>query len=304
LLAVVGPTASGKSSVAAAIAAKLGAEVLSVDSMQVYRGMDIGTAKARPELQRSVPHHLIDIVDPGADYSVADFQAAGRRVLADLDAREVPGVICGGSGLHFRALVDPLEFPPRDLQLRRNLELMEPGAARAMLLEADPGAGAHVDLDNPRRVVRALEVLRLTGSTPSARAASPQAAAVRAYRPRYDFVAVGLDAGDALASRAAARLDLMLAAGLLDEIAVLRGRLGRIARQAVGYKELLPVVAGECSLKEGRDAALRATLALAKRQRTFFRRDPRIQWITWRPDAAERVQAVSEYLEEAGAWTS
>jgi len=290
--------------VAAEIASKLGGEVVSVDSMQVYRGMDIGTAKARPDLQRAVPHHLIDIADPAAEYSVAEFQAEGRVVLADLAERGVPGVICGGSGLHFRALVDPLEFPPRDAAVRRELDALEPSVAREMLLRVDPGAADHVDLANPRRVARALEVAQLTGLTPTVRAASPRAEAVRAYRSVVDFVAVGLDAGEVLAARVAARLDLMLAIGLLDEVARLIGRMGRIARQAVGYKEFIPVVAGECSLEAGRDAAIRATMALAKRQRTFFRRDPRIQWITWDPDPEERLRAVTDYLEEAGAWIS
>lgn len=289
---------------AAEIASKLGGEVVSVDSMQVYRGMDIGTAKARPDLQRAVPHRLIDVADPASEYSVAEFQAEGRVVLADLAGRGVPGVICGGSGLHFRALVDPLEFPPRDTAVRRELDALEPSVARERLLRADPGAAECVDLANPRRVVRALEVMELTGLTPTVRAASPRAEAVRAYRPEVDFGAVGLDAGELLAARVAARFDLMLAAGLLDEVAGLIGRMGRIARQAVGYKELIPVIAGKCSLDEGREAAIRATMALAKRQRTFFRRDPRIHWITWDPDREERLRAVTDYLEEAGAWTS
>jgi tRNA dimethylallyltransferase len=266
--------------------------------MQVYRGLDIGTAKATPAMQEKVRHHLIDLVEPEHDLSVAEFQREGRSVLSRLAGAETRPVICGGSGLHFRSLVDPLEFPPSDSDLRTALESLEAQEARSRLLEVDPGAAAHVDLDNPRRVVRALEIAGLTGDLPSQRAETTQAAAVRDYRPVVDFVAIGLDPGSELADRAEARFDDMLAAGLLEEVERLCPRLGRSAGQAVGYKELLPVLAGEQSLAAGRAGAIRATMALAKRQRTFFRRDPRIKWITWDPDPKVRLGSTLRHLDE------
>ena len=272
--------------------------------MQVYRGMDIGTAKPSPAMRQQVRHHLIDTADPVEDVSVAEFQASGRAVLDDLDRRGATPVICGGSGLHFRALVDPLEFPPSDAKLRGQLDELDALEARNQLESVDPAAGRHVDLDNPRRVVRALEIERLTGLTPSQRAGTPEAAAIRDYSPVRSFVAIGLDPCDRIRQRVEDRFDQMIDDGLLDEVARLQGRLGRLAIQAVGYKELLPVVAGSVSLSDGRAAAIRATMALAKRQRTFFRRDPRINWMPWHPDAKMRLQKAIEYLEEAAAWSS
>mgnify|MGYP001053873546 CR=1 FL=1 len=276
---------------ALALAEAVGAEILSVDSMQVYRGMDLGTAKPTREQQARVRHHLIDLADPAVAFTVAEFQQAGRAVLADLAAREVPGLIVGGSGLHFRALVDPLEFPPHDPGIRREVEALPRGEAVAALLAVDPQAGDLVDLANPRRVTRALEIHRLTGLSPSARAGTTSAAAVRAYQPLFPVVALGWDPGAALRGRVAARFAAMLAAGLLDEVRRLAPVLGVTAAQAVGYKELLPVVRGEASLEAGRDAAMAATWRLAGRQRTFFRRDPRIRWQEWDDDPRRRASA-------------
>ena len=288
---------------ALAVAEAVGAEIISVDSMQVYRGMDVGTAKPTLAQQARVRHHLIDLADPAAPFSVAESQRAGREALAELAGRGVPALIVGGSGLHFRALVDPLVFPPHDPEVRRELEALVPGEAVAALLAADPAAGAAVDLANPRRVSRALEVLRLTGLTPSARASSEEAAAVRAYRPLWPVVAAGFDPGKALRGRVEARLGEMLAAGLLEEVRRLAPVLGLTAAQAVGYKQLLPVVRGEAGLEEGRSRALAATWALAGRQRTFFRRDPRVLWQEWDDDPARRAAAARAVFEEAG-WTS
>jgi tRNA dimethylallyltransferase len=289
--------------VALAIAAAAGAEIVSVDSMQVYRGLDLGTAKPTAEQLARVRHHLIDLADPAAVFSVAEFQRAGREALAGLAKRRVPALIVGGSGLHFRALVDPLEFPPHDPEVRREVEALAPGQAVAALVAADPSAARWVDLANPRRVARALEVLRLTGLTPSARAAGDPAAAVRSYRPLLPVVAVGCDPGEALRARLETRFDAMLADGLLEEVRRLAPALGPTAAQAVGYKELLPVVRGEATLGEGRSRAVAATWSLAGRQRTFFRRDPRLRWQEWDDDPARRAAAARTVFEEAG-WTS
>ena len=295
---MLGPTASGKSEIALRLAEKYGAEIISVDSMQVYRGMDIGTAKPSAEERARVPHHLVDVVEPEEDFTVADSQRIGRRVIAQSSA---PVLLVGGTGLAFRAIVDPLEFPARDPDHRRQLEAQPLETIRARLLEVDPDAGAHLDLDNPRRVVRAVEVYDVTGLTPSARGATEEARAVREYRPLLPFQAVGLDPGDALERRVAARLDAMFDDGLLEEVRVLAPRLGRAASQAVGYKELLGVVDGRVSVADGREAVEAATLAVAAGQRTFFRRDPRIQWLEWDHDPAVLTARVERELM---AWIS
>lgn len=288
---------------ALALAEAVGAEIVSVDSMQIYRGMDVGTAKPTREQRARVRHHLIDLADPGETYSAAEFQREGRRVLADLAERGVPTLVVGGSGLHFRALVDPFHFPPHDPAVRREVEALASGEAAAVLVRADPRAGELLDLANPRRVARALEILRLTGLTPTERYTGPEAEAVRRYRPLFPVVAAGTDPGEALPARVEVRLDAMLVAGLLEEVRGLAPALGPTAAQAVGYKQLLPVVRGEASVEEGRARALAATRALAGRQRTFFRRDPRIRWLEWHDDPARRTAAVRGAFEEAG-WTS
>ena len=290
---MLGPTASGKSDVALRLAESLGGELISVDSMQVYRRMDIGTAKPTLSEQARVPHHGIDLVDPGDEFSVADFQAHVRPLLERTDG---PVVIAGGSGLHFRALVDPLHFRPHDGEVRDAVEQLTDSDARRRLLEIDPSAGDHLDINNPRRVIRALEVARLTGETPTARARTPEYQDLLAYRPRLAFRAVALDPGELLAARVERRLTSMIAAGLLDEVAELAGVLGRTAGQALGYKELLPVVAGEQSLEAGIEEVRLATMRLVKRQRTYFRRDPRLTWLAWSEDPEDRYQAACAAL--------
>ena len=301
MAALLGPTASGKSAVATIVARRFGAQIVSVDSMQVYRGMDIGTAKPTPAERQEIPHHLIDIADPSDVVTVSDVQELGRRVLDDACGR--PVMIVGGSGLHFRSIVDPLEFPPSDAGVRGEIEALAPQEAVSELVAADPQVGEIVDLANPRRVVRALEVFRLTGVTPTARAATPEAAAVRAYEGAYPVVAVGIDPGDSLAGRVTFRFDAMLDAGLLAEVAALAERLGPTARNAVGYRQLIPVVSGDRSLDDGRRRSIDATTSLARRQRTFFRRDPRIRWLEWEDDAVRLADEATRLFEEAG-WTS
>jgi tRNA dimethylallyltransferase len=294
----LGPTAAGKSDLAIRLAEELGAQIVSVDSMQVYRGMDIGTAKPSTVDRARIPHHMIDVVDPDVRYSVAEFQREGRRVLDDLADRGATALVTGGSGLHFRALVDPLEFPPHDPELRGRIEAAGAAAGRARLLEIDPAAGDALDLANPRRVERALEVYELTGATPSERASGWSARAVAAYQPWLPFAAVGVDPGAELAQRVDRRLRTMLAAGFLEEVARLAGVLGATAAEAVGYKQLLPVVLGDTPVERGGEDAIRATMSLAKRQRTYFRRDPRIEWVPWSSDPDQRYERIRRCLVE------
>ncbi len=281
-----------------AIAGRSGAAVVSVDSMQVYRGMDIGTAKPAASIRAAIPHFMIDVAEPTDEYSVAEFQRIGVATLDEFDQKGRPALIAGGSGLHFRALVDALSFPPTDPVLRAQLEEAEVEELVVELLAADPHASAHVDLANPRRVVRAVEILRVTGSTPSSRAGHEDAQSVRDYVPTRPVLAVGFDPGDRLRERIVTRFDRMLGSGLVEEVRSLEGSLGPTARQAVGYKELLPFVRGAGVLADGRAAAIASTVALAKRQRTFFRRDPRIHWLPWHDDPDERTAAVLDVAGE------
>lgn len=292
-MALVGPTAAGKSALALEVARRCGARILSVDSMQVYRGMDIGTSKPAPDELASVEHGMIDVADPEEDYSVSAFQAEARRFIS---AARTPVLIVGGSGLHFRAVIDPFTFEPTDRGLREELEAADPEGLRERLLAADPQAGDNVDLANPRRVVRALEILELTGRTPSARASDPEREAIRSYRPLLPATVFGMDPGPALAERIRRRMANMREAGLLDEVARLRGRLGRAASQAVGYKELAGVVEGEIGADEGFRAAEAATMHLARRQRSWFRKDPRITWLPPGRDGEELVERVAEEI--------
>lgn len=272
------------------------AEILSVDSMQVYRGMDIGTAKPTPAERAVVPHHMIDVADPSDEYDVATFQSAARDAIASVRERGRPVLIVGGSGLHLRVTVDPYTFGGHDPAVRADLEAAPVDELVVRLLEVDPLAGETVDLANPRRVIRALEIHAVDGVTPTERARAPERRAVEAYEPLIPFTAIGVDPGDELADRARTRVDEMLVDGLLDEVAELAPNLGRTAAQAVGYKELLPVVLGEADLWDGQEEVVRNTVALARRQRTYFRRDPRITWLPWHPDADRRHAALEEVL--------
>jgi tRNA dimethylallyltransferase len=275
-VAVVGPTASGKSRLAMEVARRCDAEILSVDSMQVYRGMDIGTAKPTLADRAAVRHHMIDVTEPEVVYSVADFHHEARKVLAETAAEVV--LIVGGSGLHFRAVVDPMAFRPWDPKVRQDVSSTPLEQLIDELVAADPEAASHVDMKNPRRVGRAVEALRLTSVTPSERAASSDARRYRDYVGDLDFVGFGIERTD-ISGSVGDRLCSMRSAGLLEEVRRLAPRLGPTAREAVGYRQLLNVVTGAIDEDAGFEAVRRATMQLVKRQRTFFRRDPRLRWL-------------------------
>ncbi|HLF59994.1 MAG TPA: tRNA (adenosine(37)-N6)-dimethylallyltransferase MiaA [Acidimicrobiia bacterium] len=291
---MLGPTAAGKTEVAVQTAERIGAEVISVDSMQVYVGMDIGTAKPNMLERDGVPHHMIDIAEPEANFSVADFRRLGREVLGSSDSARM--LITGGSGLHFRALVDPMSFAPTDPEIRAELEEAPIEQVLAELRRADPEAERYVDMANSRRVIRAVEIWRLSGEGPSQRATSAEAEDLRRYVPEIEFTAVGVDPGELLEQRVEARLARMRAGGLVDEVGRLRRRLGRTARNAVGYREILGALDGFCSVDEAFERAARNTRKLARKQRTWFQRDPRIRWIPWFDDVADRVDRVLEAM--------
>ena len=280
------------------LAGEFDAEIVSVDSMLVYRRMDIGTAKPSVEDRSLVPHHLIDIVGPDTEYDVGQFQKHGRRILDELRDRGTAALLVGGSGLHFRSLVDPLEMGPHDADVRTELESLSDDVLRERLLQVDPQAGDHVDVANPRRVIRALEVAMITGDTPSLRADRSSADAVRGYEAHWPFSAFGFDPGQELRGRIDRRFDKMMEAGFLDEVAELDHVLSRTARQAVGYRQLLDVVHGECSIEEGVQRAKSATWRLARQQRTYFGRDPRVRWQPWQSEVEPRVSQLLRALEQ------
>lgn len=261
--------------------------------MQVYRGMDVGTAKPTIIERRGVTHHMIDVVEPEEEFSVAEFRRLARRVIAESDR---PLIVTGGSGLHFRAVVDPMSFAPTDPELRAELESASLDELVDELGTADAESGARVDLANKRRVVRAVEIYRLTGETPSSRASSAEAGDVARYVPELDFTAVGVDPGDAADSRISRRLAAMRSGGLLEEVARLRDRMGRTARSAVGYAEVLDHLEGGSTLDEAFAVIEQRTRKLARKQRTWFQRDPRIRWIPWSDDEARQLERVLEAL--------
>jgi tRNA dimethylallyltransferase len=301
LLALVGPTASGKTAAGISVAESLDAEIVSVDSMLVYRGMDIGTAKPTPLDRLRVRHHLIDAADPSESFSVARYQALAHDAVAEIRQRDRPVLLVGGSGLYLRAVADDLEFPGTDPDTRRDLEAearaIGAGQMYARLEELDPAAAAKIEPDNVRRTVRALEVAAVTG-----RPFSSYAGAWERY-PAEHLRAAGIELDrPVLSRRIEARVDAMLAAGVLDEVRALldRGLFGWLtSSQAIGYAEFARHLRGELSLQEAVAGTVKRTKALARRQLAWFRRDPRIRWFAADERGAEAVvDDVTGYLRD------
>jgi tRNA dimethylallyltransferase len=284
VLAIVGPTASGKSSAALQLARHRMAggdpvEVVAVDAFTVYRGMDLGTAKPSADERAEVRHHLVDVLDPDQELTVAAFQRQARAAVADILARGATPLLVGGSGLYWRAVVDDLRFPPTDAAVRTRLEARwasDHEGAHAALAAQDPDAAATIAPENHRRVVRALEVIELTGERFSA---------FREAWDRYDSVwpvlrVAYLDPpSEVLRDRIRARAEQMVARGLVAEAEALRARgpLSRTAAQAIGYAEAFAVLDGTAELAALPTAIATRTWRYAKRQRSWFRADPRCQ---------------------------
>jgi tRNA dimethylallyltransferase len=266
--------------------------------------MDIGTAKPSAGTRERIVHHMIDVADPVDDFSVVEFQEQGREVIRAAQARGERILITGGSGLHFRSLVDPMTFAPTDPELREELEAVPLEKLQTILFGIDPEASVVVDIQNARRVVRAVEIWRITGRTPSERAASIESIQVRSYTPLIDHVSIGVDSGKGSAVRVDARFTEMLRNGLLAEVESIHAGLGRTAAQALGYRELAGVVRGATEMADATRQTITATNALVKRQRTFFGRDPRIEWLPWQDDEDERISAVVHRIGEVAGWNS
>jgi tRNA dimethylallyltransferase len=299
-VALVGVTASGKSAAALAVARRdARVEIVAVDSMQVYRGMDIGTAKPTAEERAEVPHHLIDVADPWEDYTVVRFARDARRVIDEIGARGHRALLVGGTGLYLRALVDDLDVPGRYPDARAALEAEPDTAAlHRRLVALDPVAAGRMEPSNRRRVLRALEV-----TVGSGRPFSSYGPGLEAYpASRFHLVGVNL-AHEVVAERIAARYDRQMADGFLDETRRLladRRGLSRTARQALGYRELIAHLSGELTLDEALELAIRRTRRFARRQASWFRRDPRICWLPG-DDPAALVDALAVELERADA---
>ncbi|GAB2874204.1 tRNA (adenosine(37)-N6)-dimethylallyltransferase MiaA [Nocardioides pacificus] len=298
VVAVVGPTASGKTGLSLDLAERLGGEVINTDAMQLYRGMDIGTAKLAADERGGIPHHLLDRLSVREPASVAQFQEWARDLIGVLRARGTTPVLVGGSALYTRAIVDRFEFPGTDPDVRRALEadLAEhgSGAMHARLSLADPEAAERILPENGRRVVRALEVVAITGrpysaSLPELEYADPATVqiGVRIDRPTLD-------------ARIERRVDAMFAAGFVAEVERLLGEglsEGLTASRAIGYREVAAHLAGELSLDEARERTVIATRRFARRQDSWFTKDPRIVWVDW--DDPDRVELAVEAVRNA-----
>jgi tRNA dimethylallyltransferase len=282
VIAVVGPTGSGKSDLAVALARRIDAEIINADAMQFYRGMDIGTAKMTEAERQGIPHHLLDILDVREEASVSAFQQQARAAIADIHGRGRRAVLIGGSGLYIRAALDVIDFPGTDPQLRRQLEaeldVQGLEAMRKRLATVDPVSAAR--LGDARRVVRALEVHSLTGRPFSS------------YMPERRYWQPAIQIGlaverEELKERLALRVHRMVEQGLLDEVRRLEGqglRDGKTASRALGYSQFLRVLEGQLSMEGAVEETIVATRKFARRQLTWFRADPRIHWLHWKDE--------------------
>jgi tRNA dimethylallyltransferase len=288
LVAVVGPTAVGKSDFAVELALSLagdaaggggagGAEVVNADSMQVYRGMDIGTAKLGEAARRGVPHHLLDIWPVTRTATLAEYQQLALAAVADIEARGKVPIVVGGSGMYVHAVVDRWDIPGTDPEVRAALDAelasSGPGALHERLSELDPAAAIAILPTNGRRIVRALEVVALCGSF---------SATLPTFDPNPDLQLIGLQVPrEQLDDRIRERINGMWDAGFVDEVRVLQAeglREGRTASRALGYAQVLAFLAGECTEAEAREQTVLATRRFARRQESWFGRDPRIEW--------------------------
>ncbi len=292
IVSIVGPTASGKTALGVALAQALEARgqmahIVNADAYQMYRGMDVGTAKPSVQERQAVVHHLIDIIEPEEAMSVARFQAMARSLIADLRAQGIRPILVGGSGLYTRAVIDDLSFPGTDPAVRARLEERAqkegPGLLFRELQERDPEAAARMDPRNVRRTVRALEVMEITGR--------PYSASLPRYRYLLPALQLGLDLPrEELDRRIDQRTQAMRDQGLVDEVSGLRNRLGTTASRALGYQQILDYLDGRTDLDAAFELIAQKTKRLARKQMGWFGRDPRIHWLNaLAPDLAQQA---------------
>ncbi len=301
IVAVVGFTASGKTELSLDLAVRLGGEIVNTDAMQVYRGMDIGTAKLAPADRRGIPHHLLDRLDVRAPATVAEFQGWARDVSTRLRQSGTVPVLVGGSALYTRAVLDRFEFPGTDEQVRARWEAelaaVGANALHQRLAGLDAEAAGRIQPDNGRRIVRALEVVELTG-----RPFSASLPRLEYADPRTVQVGLAIDR-PTLDARIEQRVASMFEAGFVAEVERLLTQglaEGRTASRAIGYREVMAHLAGELSLEEAKERTVIATRQFARRQDSWFKKDPRIEWIPWDdPDRAARAEAVVRKIGQA-----
>lgn len=300
VVSIVGPTASGKTGLGIAIARRLAergerAEIVNADAYQMYRGMDIGTAKPTAEEQAAVPHHLIDIIDPDDTMTVARFQQLARRTIAELQSSGIRPILVGGSGLYARAAIDDISFPGTDPKIRERLERREleegAGALFEELRAKDPQAAARMDPRNPRRTIRALEVIELTGR--------PYSATLPRYRYVVASVQIGLDLDRAdLDRRIDIRTAQMREAGFLDEARRLRPHMGLTASRALGYQQMFDLLDGLWDERDAWADVAQKTKRLARKQMGWFGRDPRIHWLqALNPALVDNAMAIIDHAD-------
>ena len=300
VVSIVGPTASGKTGLGIAIARRLAergerAEIVNADAYQMYRGMDIGTAKPTAEEQAAVPHHLIDIIDPDDTMTVARFQQLARRAIAELQSRGIRPILVGGSGLYARAAIDDISFPGTDPTIRERLERREREEGAGVLFEElrakDPQAAARMDPRNPRRTIRALEVIELTGR--------PYSATLPRYRYVVASVQIGLDLDRAdLDRRIDIRTAQMREAGFLDEARRLRPHMGLTASRALGYQQMFDLLDGLWDERDAWADVAQKTKRLARKQMGWFGRDPRIHWLqALNPALVDNAMAIIDHAD-------
>ncbi|MFR0587266.1 tRNA (adenosine(37)-N6)-dimethylallyltransferase MiaA [Bifidobacterium pseudolongum] len=308
LVSIVGPTASGKTGLGIAIARRLAergehAQIVNADAYQMYRGMDIGTAKASAQEQAAVPHHLLDVIDPSGTMTVARFQQMARTVISDLQAQGIRPILVGGSGLYARAAIDDISFPGTDPDVgggggggRRPPRPPREGAGAlfAELAQRDPEAAARMDPHNPRRTVRALEVIELTGR--------PYSASLPRYRYVIPSVQIGLDLPrEDLDARIDERTRRMFDDGFIDEVERLRPHLGMTAARALGYQQVIDYLDGLRDLDETIADVAQKTRRLARKQMGWFGRDPRIHWLqALNPRLVDNAMAIIDVADQGG----
>lgn len=300
VVSIVGPTASGKTGLGIAVAqalAKRGehAEIINADAYQMYRGMDIGTAKASAEERAAVPHHLIDVIDPGETMSVARFQEMARECIHDLQSRGIRPILVGGSGLYARAAIDDISFPGTDPEVRSRLEERErtegAGALFDELKAKDPEAASRMDPRNPRRTIRALEVIEVTGR--------PYSASLPRYRYVIPCVQIGLDLPrEELDCRIDIRTRRMMDEGFVEEVERIRPQLGTTAARALGYQQIIDYLDGLRDMDETCADIAQKTKRLARKQMGWFGRDPRIHWLqALNPKLLDNAMAIIEHAD-------